>query len=969
MRNFLLSSFLLFVAPVGIVQAAFGPPTLLTFNAITSATMNGSFKANPNSDGYLVLRKIDSSPQEVPLDGSVYSGFFGTSVVVASSSAITFSSVGLAAGTVYYYAIYSYRGSGTLIKYYAASSLNKSQITVPEAPITNAGMSTLQNSFVASWQAAIGASSYHLDISTDDFANFLSGYDAKVVSLPDTSITVSGITSGTLYKYRVRALNAAGESNNSNVMAQITIPSNPIANSVVTKSANSFFASWEPVVGASSYELDVSLLSSNFIPSILGYEAKFITGATTEVLVAGLSPGSYYTFRVRAVNGGGSSGNSNSRSLITDGLAVVFGSPTALTFNTISTTSMNGSFYANSGADGYLVLRKIDSSPQEVPLDGSVYSGFFGTSDVVSNGTGTAFSSLDLIPGTLYYYTIYSYQGIGVSIKYFITMPLTNSQVTLPEIVLPFSVTISTFTNTQFTGADVVVDGQILNAKSLVTAKLIYKGITETETKEKPINYEGTQYSTTINDAMLDELGVEYFVSVKDSRDSIRNSETKILYRSFTSANSPTFLNGNFEGTMASIRIISIPMDPSDNLIQSIFYSLGTYDKKGWRLAHYQDGQNVEYNSGINKMERGNGYWFNAKGKSVSIKTGEGTVGKYDQKNPFKLSLLKGWNQIGNPFPFDINWQDVLADNSGVTGVGSLMVYNGLIQNYTAGNSMKANTGGFVFSDKVVTINIGVSLKSRAAGRQGNFKEDLDISQSSWRVPFTVTQQNVIYNLGGVGMQAEASAEKDQWDEIRLPRLDEFLDVTFYHPENEFSYFTKDIVPTSNEHTWKYFIESSHPDEHGLLEWNNEVFGNNGSQLFLLDVELGQFIDMRKRTSYSFTNPGKKEFRMYYRNDDRPVIPDILIVGDPYPNPSTASIYATVLLPESSSQMNVVVTAVNLFGQEVNSLLNADLGGGIYYISWDGNDSLGSRVSSGIYIIRTRINGRSISQVHKVFIK
>ena len=66
---------------------------------------------------------------------------------------------------------------------------------------------------------------------------------------------------------------------------------------------------------------------------------------------------------------------------------------------------------------------------------------------------------------------------------------------------------------------------------------------------------------------------------------------------------------------------------------------------------------------------------------------------------------------------------------------------------------------------------------------------------------------------------------------------------------------------------------------------------------------------------------------MYYRNDNMPVMPDVLIVGEPYPNPSSASIRTTMILPDSGNPVEVEMTAFNILGQPVRSLLSASLPG------------------------------------------
>ncbi|MEJ0029072.1 MAG: hypothetical protein WDO15_01285 [Bacteroidota bacterium] len=93
-------------------------------------------------------------------------------------------------------------------------------------------------------------------------------------------------------------------------------------------------------------------------------------------------------------------------------------------------------------------------------------------------------------------------------------------------------------------------------------------------------------------------------------------------------------------------------------------------------------------------------------------------------------------------------------------------------------------------------------------------------------------QGNSEYDLSGIGMNPGASDNKDDFDEIRPPRLDEFLDMTFDHPASKFRYFTKDIVPTSNQASWEFYIQSSGKDETGVLEWDNSQFGSNVAKIF-----------------------------------------------------------------------------------------------------------------------------------------
>ena len=111
---------------------------------------------------------------------------------------------------------------------------------------------------------------------------------------------------------------------------------------------------------------------------------------------------------------------------------------TALTFSNVKTYRFNGNFTPAAGVDGYIVLRKTGSAPTGVPADGTVYDrgDAIGDAKVVYSGTGTVFTPNDIVAGSTYHFTVYTYNGTGAFRNYLTAAPLTSS-VTTPATMLP----------------------------------------------------------------------------------------------------------------------------------------------------------------------------------------------------------------------------------------------------------------------------------------------------------------------------------------------------------------------------------------------------------------------------------------------------------------------------------------------------------------------------------------------------
>jgi hypothetical protein len=84
-----------------------------------------------------------------------------------------------------------------------------------------------------------GATSYLLDVSTSStFSSFLTGYqnlNLGTVIQP----SVSGLTAGKTYYYRLRTLSSAGTSGNSNVISVATVPLAPTAKAATSVTTTS----------------------------------------------------------------------------------------------------------------------------------------------------------------------------------------------------------------------------------------------------------------------------------------------------------------------------------------------------------------------------------------------------------------------------------------------------------------------------------------------------------------------------------------------------------------------------------------------------------------------------------------------------------------------------------------------------------------------------------------------------------
>ena len=395
------------------------PPVTSAASSITNASFKANWGASTGATGY----RIDvSSASDFSSFVGVYNNYDAGNVV-----SLTISSVN--GSTNYYYRVRSYNTSAT------SGNSNVTNLTTAVdpsgVPASAAATSLALSSFQANWNSVVGAAGYKIDVSTN--VNFiagtiLAGYNDRDAG-NSTNISVTGLSGGTNYYYRVRSYNASGTSSNSGTITALTIPAAPISSAATNLAETGFSANWNTSTGTTKYYLDVSS-DAAFSAILTSYNNLDVSNVNTYA-VSGLTGGATYYYRIRAFNASGTSSNSGTVTILT-----IPAVPTASAASSYSSAGFSANWGTVTGAGGY----RLDVSTSSGFGAGTFVAGYENKD--MSGAATAALASLS--SGTNYYYRVRSYNASGTSAS-----SLSITALTIPAA--PVAAASSSVTETGFT--------------------------------------------------------------------------------------------------------------------------------------------------------------------------------------------------------------------------------------------------------------------------------------------------------------------------------------------------------------------------------------------------------------------------------------------------------------------------------------------------------------------------------------
>ena len=268
-----------------------------------------------------------TAPGDDPITGYIVTpyvaGIAGTARTVGAVTSTVYT--GLSKGTAYSFTVAAKNTTGTGPASSASTSLTV-PATVPDAPTAVTG--TAGNAkVVLAWKAP--ASTGGSPITGYVITVYAGTTAAKTLTIGNAlTATVTGLSNGIPYTFRVHALNKAGAGPNSTPSAAITPATVPVAPTTVTGTAGNakVILKWKAPASTGG-----SPITGYVITVYAGTTAaKTLTiGNALTATVTGLSNGIPYTFRVHALNKAGAGPNSTPSAAITPATVPV--APTTVT--------------------------------------------------------------------------------------------------------------------------------------------------------------------------------------------------------------------------------------------------------------------------------------------------------------------------------------------------------------------------------------------------------------------------------------------------------------------------------------------------------------------------------------------------------------------------------------------------------------------------------------------------------------
>ena len=358
------------------------------------------------------------------------------------------------------------------------------------------------------------------------------------------------------------------------------------------------------------------------------------------------------------------------------------------------------------------------------------------------------------------------------------------------------------------------------------------------------------------------------------------------------------------------------------------------------------------------EIELGHSYWFRHRyDEPVLFQEDSSTAIALE---PFIIDLDDGWNLIGSPFSFPVQFQKDSAVTNPITytdqgwsdSQNELLPWNG----YAIYSANAAKLTLMPFSDNDSSVNKITLI-------------------DEWLLNIKVKSQNYINYSTEIGRRKFAKESYDVFDTPAFPDLDSKLSLSSdLNGSKSFDYMRdiRDIDELNG--VWNLKLDA-HKDEKNIFL--SGILKGGFSEEFsiaIIDIPerkvifdfLDNGIQVIKNSTVAYDLKivaGQSDYVETMTEEILANIPSVFSLSQNYPNPFNPITKMNYNLPMRSK---VNISIYNVLGQEIKTLVNEVQEYGYHSISWNGKDNFGRDMASGVYF--TRMVSKGFTQTKKMLL-
>lgn len=843
---------------------------------------------------------------------------YGTTTSYGSSTTLNTSLVtthaiglsGLSASTLYHYRVTSKDQYGNSATSTTADTFTTATTADTTAPVISSISSGTPGDLTATltWTTDEKSTSLLEYGTTTSYGNSTTLDNLLVTS---HTVNLSGLTPGTLYHYRVKSKDAADNEavsvDNTFTTAAASDTTAPVISSVSANNISTTGAriSWTTDEASDSL---VEYGTSTSYGSTTTLDATMTTGHS--VNLTGLTKNTLYHFRVKSkdkYSNAAMSGDSTFTSASdNDTIKPVISS---ISSAGISTSSATITWTTDEAGTSQVEYGTTTSYGSKTTLDANL-------------STSHSVTLSGLSPGMLYYYKVKSTDAAGNeqtasadtggnALSFTTSAPTQQDEDKTP----PSCSVSNTIQKTSDTQIKITWTGK--DNKTVDIGKFVFDVQVKDGDKGTWIDWQPAIHGTEAvypgsSSSFKVENGHTYYFRCRaqdeagnkgcyadDDTCTPKNSDPENKQKAIILVSRKEDTANPYAMTVSTWGLISFPISPSDPSISSqLADDIPDLNKGGFasgsQLFYWAPNASGEDCAGCQKYKHadtlvvGQGYWLqpsSSVGSSVVTLDVNGTPVAQDKSYDL-FKLYDGWNMIGSPYLYNVDWSDVKvgaegeADKTMTEAVtagwlksGKLWGYENIGGTLTPVDKSVADAvlqpwkGYFVKATRTCTLIFQpIVSKHKENGKASSLAKGLTETSDDFimKISAKASRFGDLYNYFGVAK--DASDDDDVYDDEDPPRVSPSVSLSFYGKNIKYSAEIKNKEGSAIGKTWMMAVETDVKDSMVDLSWESIVGNMVTEKIALLDVTANTLVDMTQNISYQYPsgNGGRRLFKIFY---------------------------------------------------------------------------------------------------------